>query len=242
MIRVAICDDNKVMLEFISGKVDEGMTLLDVAYEISKFECGANLISQHKEAPFDVVFLDIRLPDIDGFEAARLIKAEVERTHIIFVTTESNLVYESFDYHPYYFIPKGKPEYLAQKLRSVIEKLVNEINGNWTICLDLPYNEKKYLSTDSIIYAASKSNYIDIVCKEETIRIRMKLNDLLEKLPSKSFVRIHNRCVLNMRYLGRIDSGRNKAVLYDETELDISRSYKADFTEKYKIFLRNFSQ
>lgn len=241
-MRIAVCDDNKVMLEFISGKINEDMALLDATYEISKFECGVSLISQHKKAPFDVIFLDIRLPDIDGFEAARLIKTEAEKTHIIFITTESNLVYECFDYHPYYFIPKGKPEYLAKKLRSVIEKLVDEINDNRTLCLDMPHNEKKYVNTDSIIYIASKSNYIDVVCKEETVRIRMKLNDLSEKLPAKSFVRIHNRCVLNMRYLGRIDSGRNKAVLYDETELDISRSYKADFTEKYKIFLRNFSQ
>lgn len=241
-MKIAVCDDNKVMLEYIAGKVGEDMASLDIAHEIRKFECGLDLISQHKETPFDVIFLDIRLPDIDGFEAARLIKNASEKTQIIFVTTESNLVYECFDYHPYYFIPKGKPEYLAKKLHSVIEKLIDEINGNWTICLDLPHDEKKYVSTDSIIYIASKSNYIDVVCKEGTFRIRMKLNDLSEKLPAKSFVRIHNRCVLNMRYLGRIDSGRNKAVLYDETELDISRSYKADFTEKYKIFLRNFSQ
>lgn len=239
-MKIAVCDDNKVMLEYIAGKVDEDMTSLDVAHEISNFECGSDLISQHKKMPFDVVFLDIRLPDIDGFEAARLIKNVSAITHIVFVTTESNLVYECFDYHPYYFIPKGKAEYLAEKLRSVIGKLVDEINGNWTVCLDLPHDEKKYVCTDSIIYIASKSNYIDVVCKEETIRIRMKLDDFSAKLPAKSFVRIHNRCVLNMRYLGRIDSGRSKAVLYDETELDISRSYKAGFVEKYNAFLRSF--
>lgn len=239
-MRIAICDDNKVMLEYISRKVDVDMTSLDVVHEISDFECGADLISQHKKTPFDVVFLDIRLPDIDGFEAARLIKNVSEITHIVFVTTESNLVYECFDYHPYYFIPKGKPEYLAEKLRSVIGKLVDEINGNWSVCLDLPHNEKKYVNSDSIIYVASKSNYIDVVCKEEIIRIRMKLDDFSAKLPSKSFVRIHNRCILNMQYLGRIDNGRCKAVLYDGTELDISRSCRADLVEKYNIFLRKF--
>lgn len=238
-MRIAVCDDNKVMLEYISRNVDEDMTSLDVTHEISNFECGSDLITQHKKTPFDVIFLDIRLPDIDGFEAARLIKNLSEITHIVFVTTESNLVYECFDYHPYYFIPKGKPAYLAEKLRSVIGKLVDEINGNWTIYLDLPHNEKKYVDSSSIIYIASKSNYIDVVCKEGIIRIRMKLNDFSTKLPTRSFVRIHNRCILNMQYLGRIDNGRCKAVLYDETELDISRSYKTDLAEKYNIFLRN---
>lgn len=239
-MKIAICDDNKVMLKYISEKVDEDMIFFGVDHEISKFECGADLISQHEKTPFDIIFLDIKLPDIDGFAAARLIKTMSEKTHIIFVTTESNLVYESFDYHPYYFIPKGKPKYLTEKLHSVIGKLIDEINGNWNVCLELSHNVIKNLWSDSIIYAVSKSNYIDVVCKKETVRIRMKLDDLEANLPVKAFARIHNRCILNMNYLGRIDNGRCKAVLCDETELDISRSYKKAFVEKYNIFLRNF--
>lgn len=241
-MKVAVCDDNKVSLEFISRNVDEKLTSLNVFHEISNFERGMDFISQHEKKPFDVVFLDIRLPDIDGFEAAKHIKMTYDKTQIIFITTESALVYESFDYHPFYFIPKGKPKYLAEKIGSVIGKLIDEINDNWTICLDLPHNEKKYVDSNSIIYIASKSNYIDVVCKGGNIRVRRKLDDILKELPEKSFVRIHNRCILNMRYLGRINHGRNKAILYDETELDISRSYKADLVEKYNVFLRNFSR
>lgn len=110
-----------------------------------------------------------------------------------------------------------------------------------TISFDLPHNEKRYVDSNSIIYIASKSNYIDVVCKDGNIRVRRKLDDILKELPEKPFVRIHNRCILNMRYLGRVDSGRYKAVLCDGTELDISRSYKADFVKKYNAFLRNFS-
>ena len=241
-MEIAVCDDNKVMLDYVSVEVDKDVTLLNIDHKISKFDRGSELILQHRKTPFDIIFLDIRLPDIDGFEAARLIKNVSEKTHIIFVTTESHLIYECFDYHPYYFIPKGKPGYLAQKLRSVIGKLIDEINDNRPICIDLPHDEKKYVNSDSIIYIASSSNYIDVVCKESIIRIRMKLDIFSAKLPVKSFARIHNRCILNMKYLGRIDNGRSKAILYDETELDISRSYKKEFVEKYNIFLRNFPQ
>lgn len=129
-MKVAVCDDNIVSLEFISEKVDEKLTSLNVFHDIANFEHGADLISQHEETPFDVVFLDIRLPDIDGFEAAKQIKMTSDKTQIIFITTESALVYESFDYHPFYFIPKGKPEYLAEKISRVIGKLIDEINDN----------------------------------------------------------------------------------------------------------------
>lgn len=240
-MKVAVCDDNKVMLEFISNTVDEALSDIDVDHEIDNFERGTDFISQHEKSPFDVVFLDIRLPDIDGFDAAHQIKTNSEKTEIVFVTTESSLVYESFDYHPFYFIPKGKPDYLSDKIHNVISKLIDEMNENRTICLDLPHNEKRYIDTNSIIYIASKSNYIDVVRKDETIRIRMKLDDIIKKLPAKPFARIHNRYILNLRYLGRIDNGRCRAVLYDETELDISRSHKAELAKKYGVFLRNFS-
>lgn len=240
-MKVAVCDDNSVILSYISRCVDETLTSYDVPHEISSFSAAKEFIEQHKESPFDVAFLDIKMPDIDGFEAAKQVRRFSEKTYIIFVTTESGLVYDSFDYHPFYFIPKGKTEILKAKLKSVVEKLIEQINDNYPICLDLPHGEKKYIKTCDIIYILSKSNYLDIVCKAETIHIRRKLDGLLDELPPKSFARINNRIVVNMGAVGRVDNTRMKATLYDETELNISRTYKAEFSVKYNIYLRNYS-
>ncbi len=241
MIRAAICDDNKQMLDFLKEKIDADLTEYGMSHEISSYLSGRDFLNDHRSEPFDVVFLDIVMPDIDGFEAAKQVKRISEKTYIIFVTTESTLVYDSFDYSPFYFIPKGKPEILKIKLKDVIAKLVERINENQTICFDLPRGEKKYISSDQIIYITSRSNYLDIVCRTETIHIRRKLNDILDELSPKSFARIHNRIIVNMRYVSRIDNTRFKAILYDETELDISRAYKTGFSENYNIYLRNFS-
>lgn len=240
-MKAAVCDDNKVALEYITRKADEYFTSYGFPHEISSFLNGTDFIKQHRRTPFDVVFLDIKMPDIDGFEAAKQVRAISEKTYIIFITTESGLVYDSFDYHPFYFIPKGKTEILNEKLKSVIGKLVEQLRDNCTICLDMPHGEKKYVNTGSIIYAASKSNYVDIVCKTETIHIRRKLDDILNELPPKSFARINNRFIVNMGTVCRVDNTRMKAVLFNDTELNISRRYKAEFSEKYNIFLRNYS-
>ena len=240
-MKIAVCDDNKVMLDFLSRHITECFTSYNIPHDINEYACGNEFVSQHEKTPFDVVFLDIKMPDIDGFEAAKRVRRISEKTHIIFVTTESGLVYDSFDYHPFYFIPKGKTEILKAKLKSVIEKLIEQINDSRIICFDLPHGEKKYVSSDLMVYITSKSNYLDIVCQSETIHIRRKLDNVLDELPQKSFARIHNRFAVNMRYIGRIDNTRLKVVLYDEMELDISRAYKAAFSEKYSIYLRNFS-
>lgn len=240
-MKVAVCDDNKVMLSFLARLIAEGLSAHNITHDISVFTSGREFVEQHDKAPFDVVFLDIKMPDIDGFEAAKRVRRISDKTYIIFVTTESGLVYDSFDYHPFYFIPKGKTEILREKLKNVIDSLVEQLNESYNICFDLPHGEKKYVGSSSIYYIASKSNYIDIVCETETIHLRRKLNDVLDELPRRSFARIHNRMIVNMRYVCRIDNARLKVILYDETELDISRMYKAEFSEKYNIYLRNFS-
>lgn len=240
-MKVAVCDDNKVMLDFLSRYITESFTSYNIPHEISTFACGNEFVEQHNKTPFDIVFLDIKMPDIDGFEAAKRVRQISEKTHIIFVTTESGLVYDSFDYRPFYFIPKGKTEILKDKIKIVVGKLVELLNENYTICFDMPHGEKKYVNSNSIIYISSKSNYLDIVCKTETVHIRCKLSEIMDKLPSKSFARIHNRYIVNLGSVCRIDNARLKAILYDDTELDVSRSYKSTFSEKYNIYLRNFS-
>lgn len=240
-MKVAVCDDNSVMLEYISRCIGETLTSFDIPHEISNFLKGKEFVEQHRGSPFDVVFLDIKMPDIDGFEAAKQVRRISEKTYIIFVTTESGLVFDSFDYHPFYFIPKEKTEILKARLISVVGKLIEQIKDNYPICIDLPHGEKKYIKTGEIIYISSKSNYLDIVCRSETIHIRRKLDELLDELPPRSFARINNRIVVNMGAVCRVDNTRMKVMLFDENELNLSRTYKAEFSEKYNIYLRNFS-
>lgn len=240
-MKVAVCDDNKVMLDFLARQISEYLKLHSIAHEMDQFSCGKDFVEQHEKSPFDVVFLDIKMPDMDGFAVAKKIRSQSENTYIIFITTEDNLVYDSFDFRPFNFIPKGNNDVLKIKLDNVIGKLTGHIRENRLVCLTLAFNKKKYVHPTDIIYILSKSNYVDIICKTESVHIRGKINDILELLPPKYFTRIHNRCIVNLKHLCRIDNTHFKALLDNGTELDISRAYKAALIEKYNIFLRDFS-
>lgn len=240
-MRVAICDDNNVMLDFLVRQISECLSTYMLQHEISRFVYGKDFVEQHEKTPFDIVFLDIKMPDMDGFSVAQKIRALSENTYIIFITTEDNLVYDSFDFRPFNFIPKGNNDVLKIKLDNVIRKLAEHIRENRPVCLTMAFGEKKYVSPSEIIYILSKSNYVDFLCKTETIHIRSKINDVIDLLPQKYFARIHNRCVVNLKHLCRIDNTHFKALLDNGIELDISRAYKAALIEKYNVFLRDFS-
>lgn len=239
-MRVAVCDDNKVELDYLTRQISESLKFHAIEHNLNKFLCGKDFIDQHEKTPFDIVFLDIVMPDVSGFEVAKRIRDQSENTYIIFITTEENLVFDSFDYQPFNFIPKTETKALEIKLDNVIRKLSNHIRQNRPMCLPLSFNEKKFVKPTDIIYIVSKSNYLDIVCCKETIHIRDKIVSMLEQLSPKYFVRIHNRCIVNLKHLCKIDNTRFKALLDNGIELDISRAYKAVLIEKYNVFLRDY--
>lgn len=150
-------------------------------------------------------------------------------------------MYDSFDYQPFWFIPKTNPETLKIKLKSVIKKFAEKTAQNRKIQLMLPHGEGKYIYSDSVLYVFSKSNYLNIVCGSETINIREKINVFFEKLPQQTFARIHNRYIVNMQQIAAVDFAQLKIIVKNETILDISRAYKQPFLEQYNTFQRNFT-
>lgn len=240
-MRVAVCDDNKVMMEYISRKVDENLTSLNVVHEMSNFVNGTDFIRNHTKTPYDVVFLDIKMSDIDGFEVAKRLRTSSDNTQIVFVTTEDGLVYDSFDYQPFCFIPKTNFEILKTKLDIVIKKLADKMAVNRKICLKLPHGEEKYIYSDTILYVYSHSNYLSVVNKSETINFREKIVTFLEKLPQQTFVRIHNRYIVNMQQIAAVDCTDFKIILKNEEVLYVSRAYKSSFLEHYNLFQRSFT-
>ena len=241
MLRAAICDDEPAMSDYLYAHITKEFELQDIDVRIDKFTSGADFLNAHKSDQFDVVFLDIKMPEMDGFTVAKELRNTSDKAQIIFVTTEEGLVYESFDYQPFWFIPKTNPEILKIKLKTVIQKLTDKMAQNRRICLKLPHDEERYIYSDSILYVFSQSNYLNIVCKSETIIIREKINVFFEKLPQQTFTRIHNRYIVNMQQIAAVDCSEFKIILKNEEALYVSRAYKSTFLEHYNLYQRNFT-
>lgn len=242
MLYVAICDDNKPMLDFLNRKIGEIFEENEMHCEISTFISGGDFLKSHTKRPFDVVFLDIVMPDIDGFEAAKKLRVISRDTYIIFVTTESDLVYDSFDFQPFHFIPKSKLTVTENKLRDVIKRLSLHISANEKVVIDGAYDSKKIVSPKDIWYIKSSLNNVEYHLSDGTkIIVRGKLNDIQANLNTYIFARTHNRFIVNMYYVDAVDYPNMEIRLINGETVVISRSCKKEFDEVYTRFRRNFS-
>lgn len=242
MIRIAVCDDKKIFVDIISRTVKDEFRSRNIDCAIKNFYSGDEFLNKHKEENFDVVFLDIVMPDMDGFEVAKEIVRVSEKTLIVFVTTESSLVFDSLDFRPFHFIPKFSVDVLIDRLKYVISKLEMQLIDSKSICFNLPYHEKKYLYPKDIVSIKSKANYYIInTKKKDEIQVRGKIDSAISILPERVFARVHNRYIVNMSYIKRVDYPNLLVVMCDDANVDLSRSFKKDFMEKYNNYLRNYS-
>lgn len=241
MMYVAICDDNKPMLDFLNGKVDIMLTENKLTHEITVFSSGADFLECHAKRPFDIVFLDIVMPEPNGFETAKQVRKISRDTYIIFITTESSLVYESFDFQPFYFIPKGKPKTTEDKLEYVVKRLSLHMAATEKIMISGAYENKRYVSPNEILYIKSSINNIEYHFADGASQaVRGRLDTVSASLNAYIFARTHNRFIVNMNHIDITDYP-NMEIRLDNGELiGISRGYKKEFEEAYIRFTRNF--
>ena len=106
MIRVVICDDNIVFMNHFKDIVESSLSTYNDDFQISTVSNGNLLLAKHMESEFDIIFLDIDMPDISGFDVAKVLRDNNSRCFLIFITNHSELVYESMDFQPFNFIRK----------------------------------------------------------------------------------------------------------------------------------------
>lgn len=238
-MKIAVCDDELAMLKMISTIIRAEFEKHREAVTVSSYISAVQLLKDIPQKKYDVVFLDIRMPEINGFDAAKEIRNTSPDTKIIFITTEEDLVYDSFDFQPFAFIPKYPPEVMKARLSRTTDNLLAILKSSRRICILLPYNDKMFIKPESLIYINSeKNNLFYHLTEYEDIVTRSKISEVEETLPTDLFVRIHNRIIVNMKHIINIETNHASLTVTGGEELGISRTYKATFDEAYNSFKR----
>ena len=241
MIKIAICDDNVVFLNTFYQIVGNCMRKYTSDFDISTASNGNLLLTKHKKYEFDIIFLDIDMPNLSGFDVARILRDDFSRCFIIFITNHSELVYESLDFQPFNFIRKNCGIPIEESVDKIICKLMRHMKQNEKIVLEDEISGRSAVYIKDILYIESDKHYVlyHVLKKELPIKMRGNISDLLEKYSTYFFVRIHKRYLVNLRFLSNIDN-KNYEITIGEINkrLPMSRNYKHEVDEKYTMFLR----
>jgi DNA-binding LytR/AlgR family response regulator len=188
----------------------------------------------------DLLFLDIRMPDISGI---RIAEGLDEDTMVIFTTAHREYAVEGFDLDvvdyllkPFDFerflkaCAKAEERFLATHKKSVPE------TGNGGKIISFKYNyQNVQLPLHNISYIEAFDNYIKIVTPTKTYMPVMTLKAIEGMLSSSGFIRIHKSFIVAV---SKIKSFNSEKVITDRCPIPVGRRYRKEFLDKMKAAKR----
>ena len=231
MIRIAIVEDEKNSSDLLVNYLEKYSNDKNIRFDVKTF-FSCNQILNNYNNNFDVIFMDIELPDGNGLETIRKIREVDKNVIVIFVTNMAQYAVKGYEVRAFDFIVKPVTSYnFYIKLDNILnlfeQKKDDEI---WISNKD----GKMKLNISSIYYIEVIQHMCIYHTKDGNYKATGSLNNI-EKTLSKYNFSLCNRCYLvNLRYVTSVKKG---FVLIDNEELIISRAKQASFMKDLNDFL-----
>ncbi|HEV8283639.1 MAG TPA: LytTR family DNA-binding domain-containing protein [Chitinophagaceae bacterium] len=185
-----------------------------------------------RKFPADLLFVDIHMPGMTGIN---LVKALQQNTMVIFTTAFSEYAAVSYELNAidYLLKPVNLKRFTqavnkAKEYFNYIQKKANAADKYIFIRAD--FSLVKIPLTD-IIYIEGLADYLKIHIKDrKTVVARMPMKDMLEKLPSHDFVRVHRSFILPF---SKIESVRGNTISIVDRQIPIGKTYVEEFFKRY---------
>ena len=234
-LTIVIVDDEAPARELIREYLEQHSDVQVVA------ECtnGLEAVKAANELRPDLLFLDIQMPKLDGFEVLDLIGRDAAA--VVFTTAYDDYALRAFEVHAVdYLLKPFGPERFAESLRLARSRISHqqpiparellETHRDGSAIDRVLIRDRSHvhvIPVDQIDYVEAQDDYVSIRAAGRSYLKEQTLGELEVQLAAKGFLRIHRRYILNVSRLAKIELSEKDsrvAVLHDKTELPISRS------------------
>ena len=203
MITAIAIDDEPLALEVVRSHADKVPFLHLTACFTDAFKA----IEYLAKNPVELLFLDIKMPDISGLE---LMESLQQKPMVVFTTAYAEHAVQSYELNaidyllkPFAFTRFLKACHKANDLLQAKGNKQPEINGS--IFIKAGYEQVKINFTD-ILYLESGGNYMSFILADgRKILSRLTINDTLALLPKQQFERVHRSYIVNKDKIDRIE-------------------------------------
>lgn len=246
-IRVMIVDDEPLarhgLREVLSAEHD-----LEIIAECAD---GSEAVAAFVKKRPDVIFLDIQMPEKDGFDVVRMIPPE-ELPFIVFVTAYNEFAVKAFSANALDYVLKPfdneRIHATLKRVREMVrlkqqagysERILNAVasvapKASYLLRIPIRHAGKITLvKTDAVVWIEAAADYIHIHTATEKFITRESIGEIETQLDPSQFVRIHRSSIINIRHIKELQTNQHgdyTAKLDNGTSLPVGRNYKENLT------------
>jgi len=252
MIRAVIVDD-EVLARRVLKSLLKNKPNIELVGECRSGMEALEIIRQEKP---DLVFLDIQMPEMNGFQVIEALNPE-EIPEIIFVTAYDQFAVKAFEIHAIDYLLKpfdderfeksleraqlhisqNKENHLKRQLMDFLNQWREKDPSSESAPERIPVKDHdriSFVAIREIDWIEASDQYVTLHCDKKSYLLRETMNELEARLSSKYFFRIHRSSLVNLQSVKELrvnKQGECHAVLRDGSLLKVSRTKRAEFEE-----------
>ena len=235
-LKIAFCDDDAAFRALMVPTVTAALAAHGVASDSFEAADPAELAAAVGHMSFDLIFLDIDMPGMDGIRFGEQLRAQGCRSDIIYVSNMDDKVYEVFRVHPWSFLRKSR---FAQELPAVAQEYVRDLQRRSSTVL-LPSEDAGTVVVDPVdvvyVEAVGKVQKLVFAAGEKSALIRSSMYELETTLQPFGFIRVHKGFLVNYRCIQKITS---RSVLLDTGgDIPVGRDRLKSARESYLALMK----
>lgn len=221
---IGICDDDVKSQQFMEQLCKKCCKEKNEKLRILTFQSGTEFLNS--EESLELLFLDMELGDMTGFDVRNYLESNHKGTYVAFVTGYEKYREDSYDVNVIGFLKKPV-SFLS------VEKVIHKVQQKNKSQKIIYQNEHIMLKARDVLYIQSDNVYSIVhLTNREKETIRMKISDFEKLLKADDFLRIHSRYLVNLKYVKQLEQSekeRNSMIYIRDEKLPIAKSRQKEF-------------
>lgn len=234
-------------------QLDDLARLLRNSPAVEEVECaydGRDALVKASTERYDAIFLDVRMPDLDGLELARVLRRFAAPPQVVFVSAYDSAAVDAFELHALDYLLKPVSRSRVEQALERIVTAVDAGSGNGVTpgsgeadteliaAANVRSGSTRLISRSSILYVQSNGDFVRIVTTDGRYLLRATLSEIERRWEQFGFVRVHRQYVANL--LRGVElrpqlGGTAELLFADGQTIPIARRHVADLTRRLRV-------
>ncbi len=230
MVKIALCDDEEIFLDKMAGYCERYFTDKEIEYEVTEYPDGSELLAAEEE--YDIVFLDVEMPGMNGIEIKKYMEGRQSGARIVFISGYPEAMPDAFGDNVSGFLVKPVP---YEKLCRKLDELLVKINRDRCFIMCSSGGEQVKIFVKDIMYIEAEGRYtkVHMACNGVIKLVSKSISDY-EKENCEDLVRCHKSYIVNLSYVRKV---KTEVKLKNGVELPLGRTARDSVRDEFERYI-----
>ena len=236
MAKIAVVEDNDAMRAQLCGFIAQYAQESGHQLDVTAFSDGAQLVEPYRPG-FDIIFLDIEMPELGGMDAAERIRTVDPDVVLVFVTNMAQYAIKGYEVDALDYVLKPVPYFaFSQQLQKALGQLEKRERHYLAVAVD---GGMRRLDAAGIYYLESEGHKVHFYTEKEDFVVPGTLKNYEEKLVGRAFARCNSGYLVN---LAQVSGVQQDMVQVGPYTLQISRPRRKAFMAELADYIGGVGQ